>query len=118
MASSAVEDTDRLGDVDRPLCMTLEAAISEMLPQTAGNEAENSMTHYVIRVAGQLSDDLLTAFPLLVATTEVTTVLQGRLPDQAALTGVIDRLDELGINILAVVTLPEAAAAERPWPRR
>ena len=66
------------------------------------------MTHYVIRVSGKLSDDLLTAFPLLTASTEpVTTVLQGRLPDQSALTAVFDRLDELGIDILELTTLPE-----------
>ena len=68
------------------------------------------MTHYMIRVAGQLSDDLLTAFPLLMATTEVTTVLQGRLPDQAALTAVIDRLDELGIGIVSLTTVPQVIA--------
>jgi hypothetical protein len=77
------------------------------------------MTHYVIRVAGQLSDDLLTAFPLLVAATEpVTTVLQGRLPDQSALTAVIDRLDELGIDIIGLTALPEATTTGRPSRRR
>lgn len=66
------------------------------------------MTHYVIRVAGELSDDLLTAFPRLAATTvPVSTVLQGHLPDQAALTAVFDRLDELGIDIIEMTTLPE-----------
>ena len=51
------------------------------------------MTHYVIRVAGQLSDDLLTAFPHL-------------LPDQAALTGVLNHLDELGVEIVEVLMVP------------
>ena len=65
------------------------------------------MTHYVIRVAGHLSDDLLTAFPTLDASPQpVTTVLHGQLPDQAALTGVLDRLDELGIEIVELVQLP------------
>ena len=77
------------------------------------------MTHYVIRVAGRLSDDLLTAFPLLTASTQpVTTVLQGHLPDQSALTAVIERLDELGIDIMDMSTLPEVNAemntAEKP----
>lgn len=73
------------------------------------------MAHYVIRVAGWLSDDLLTAFPLLTASAEpVTTVLQGRLPDQAALTAVLDRLDELGIDILGMAKLPDESTAE--WP--
>jgi hypothetical protein len=78
------------------------------------NEAGGGMTHYVIRVAGQLSDDLLTAFPLLMATTEpVTTVLQGRLPDQAALTAVINHLDELGIDIIGLTSLPEGTTTGR-----
>lgn len=71
------------------------------------------MTHYVIRVAGLLSDDLLIAFPRLAASTEpVTTVLQGQLPDQAALTAVLDRLDELGIDIIELNTLPEMNVLE------
>lgn len=71
------------------------------------------MTHYVIRVAGLLSDDLLIAFPRLAASTEpVTTVLQGQLPDQAALTAVLDRLDELGIDIIELNTLPEVHVLE------
>ena len=77
------------------------------------------MTHYVIRVAGELSEDLLTAFPRLAATTQpVTTVLQGQLPDQAALTAVFDRLDELGIDILDMTTLPDAASFDGQRLRR
>lgn len=73
------------------------------------------MTHYVIRVRGWLSDDLLSAFPRLVACEQpVTTVLQGHLPDQAALTAVLDRLDELGIDIIDMTKLPEAGKAEVP----
>ena len=102
----------------RPKRMTLGVAVPEMLPVQLG-EAGDGVTVYVIRVAGELSDDLLTAFPLLVATTEpVTTLLQGRLPDQAALTGVINRLDELGIDIIDLATLPEVTAATRPRRRR
>ena len=79
------------------------------------------MAQYVLRVGGALSDDLLTAFPRLVASVQpVTTVLQGDLPDQVALTSVLDRLDELGVEILEVTKvparphLPQAAAAGRP----
>ena len=69
------------------------------------------MTNYVIRVGGSLSDDLLTAFPRLLATVQpVTTVLQGELPDQTALASVLDRLDELGIDILDVTLLPSPPA--------
>jgi hypothetical protein len=77
------------------------------------------MTHYVIRVVGELSDDLLTAFPRLTASTEpVTTVLQGHLPDQAALTAVFDRLDELGIDIIEMTTLPETTSIDGRRRRR
>jgi hypothetical protein len=66
------------------------------------------VTHYVIRVTGELSDDLLTKFPnLLVNREPVQTVLHGELPDQAALTGVLDHLDELGVHILEVVQVPQ-----------
>jgi len=65
------------------------------------------VTHYVIRVTGALSEELLTAFPdLLVNREPVQTVLHGELPDQAALTGVLDHLDELGVQILEVVQVP------------
>ena len=65
------------------------------------------MTHYVIRVAGQLSDDLLTAFPHLLADEQpLQTLLHGQLPDQAALTGVLNHLDELGVEIVEVLLVP------------
>lgn len=69
------------------------------------------MAQYVVRVSGALSDDLLTAFPRLAASVQpVTTVLQGDLPDQVALTSVLDRLDELGIEILEVSKMPARPA--------
>ena len=69
------------------------------------------MTQYVIRVTGALSDDLLTAFPTLVATVQpVTTVLHGPLPDQGALAGVLDLLDELGVNIVEMMQVPNHPA--------
>ncbi|MEU7908443.1 hypothetical protein [Actinoplanes sp. NPDC049118] len=63
------------------------------------------MTNYLIRVAGHLSDELLAAFPLLSA--QPQTVLRGELPDQSALSDVLGRLDELGVQIAEVVYLPE-----------
>ena len=69
------------------------------------------MRQYVIRVSGDLSSELMTAFPSLVATVQpVATVLSGPLPDQAALIGVLDQLDELGVQIVEVVQLPGAVA--------
>jgi hypothetical protein len=65
------------------------------------------VTHYVIRVTGELPEELRTQFPdLLVSREPVQTVLHGELPDQAALTGVLDHLDELGVHILEVVKVP------------
>jgi hypothetical protein len=87
------------GTVERP-----EAAIPEVADM-----------HYVIRVAGHLSDDLLTAFPSLMATTQpVTTVLHGPLPDQAALTGVLNRLDELGVQIVEMIEVPTEPSMAMP----
>ncbi len=43
---------------------------------------------------------------LLVNREPVQTVLHGELPDQAALTGVLDHLDEMGVQILEVVQVP------------
>lgn len=66
------------------------------------------MTHYLIRVSGALSEELLSAFPnLLVERAPVQTLLHGQLPDQAALTGVLDHLDELGIQIVEVMQVPD-----------
>ena len=71
------------------------------------------MATYVVRVGGTLSDELLTAFPRLVASVQpATTVLLGDLPDQVALTSVLDRLDELGVEILEVTKMP--ATPQRP----
>jgi hypothetical protein len=70
-----------------------------------------TLAHYVIRVVGHLSDDLLTAFPLLLAENRrPETVLHGQLPDQSALTGVLAHLDELGVEIVDVSLVPELPA--------
>jgi hypothetical protein len=76
------------------------------------------MVRYVIRVDGALSPDLLTAFPQLLASSEpVSTVLEGTLPDQAALSSVLDRLDELGVTITDVARLPEPTGSSTPGRR-
>jgi hypothetical protein len=69
------------------------------------------MDRYVIRIDGQLPDDALEGFETLsVAPRAVQTVLYGDLPDQAALTGILDHLDELGVTIVGVVKVPEEGA--------
>jgi hypothetical protein len=65
------------------------------------------MGEYVIRVKGKLSPQLTDAFPSLIAETEpAQTVLHGHLDDQAALAGILNHLDMLGIDILEVMQVP------------
>ncbi len=72
------------------------------------------MDHYVIWVDGPLPDDALEGFESLSVTTQaVQTVLQGHLPDQAALAGILDHLDELGIVIAEVVKVPTTDTEQR-----
>jgi hypothetical protein len=64
---------------------------------------------YEIRIKGRLSDSLLAAFEGLTATVEpVETVLHGPVRDQAALYGVLDRIQSLGLELVEVRRLPEA----------
>jgi hypothetical protein len=58
---------------------------------------------YEIRVRGRLGETLLSAFPGLHAEVRAgETVLTGELPDQAALYGVLARLEALGLELLGV----------------
>ena len=59
--------------------------------------------HYEITVGGQLSARLEEAFDGLTATpSPVGTVLSGELADQAALYGVLERIESLGLELLEV----------------
>jgi hypothetical protein len=65
------------------------------------------MGHYVIRVKGHLSRALTDAFPTLAADpAPPQTTLHGYLDDQAALAGVLNQLDMLGVDILEVLQVP------------
>ena len=60
--------------------------------------------HYQVRVRGRLSKTLLGAFPELRAQVRGSeTLLAGQLPDQAALFGVLDRVEALGLELLEVL---------------
>ena len=60
-------------------------------------------THYQITVRGRLSDTLVTAFGGMSATPSAAgTVLCGEIADQAALYGVLDRIESLGLELIAV----------------
>jgi hypothetical protein len=62
---------------------------------------------YEIRVRGHLGPKMLRAFPALAAQTRGRdTLLTGRLPDQAAVYGVLAGLEALGLELLEFRRLP------------
>ena len=64
---------------------------------------------YEIRIKGRLSDSLMAAFEGMRASVEpVETVLHGPVQDQAALYGLLDRVQALGLELVEVRRLPEA----------
>jgi len=74
-------------------------------------------THYEITVRGRLSDTLIAAFGGLTAESSATeTVLSGEIADQAALYGVLERIESLGLELLDVRRTCRAPAggAESP----
>jgi hypothetical protein len=59
--------------------------------------------YYEIRVSGLVPPEALVDFERLTATVEpVETVLHGPLADQAALTGLLQRLELLGVQVVEV----------------
>jgi hypothetical protein len=68
--------------------------------------------HYIIRVEGELPTDVLRHFADLTVTAgSVQTVLHGDLPDQSSLAGILDYLDEIGVEIVEVLKVPPDATA-------
>jgi hypothetical protein len=68
---------------------------------------------YEIRVRGLLGETLQGAFPALRARAYGTeTVLAGALPDQAALFGVLGRIEALGLELLE---LRRTGCADPSW---
>ncbi len=75
--------------------------------------------YYEIRVSGVLPPEALLDFDLLTASVEpVETVVHGQLQDQAALHGLLARLQTFGVEVLEVRRLhgqqPGRPAAEQP----
>jgi hypothetical protein len=72
-------------------------------------------THYEITVRGRLGDTLIGAFDGLTAVPgSVSTVLRGEIVDQAALYGVLERIESLGLELLGVrrgASKPQAAGS-------
>jgi hypothetical protein len=63
---------------------------------------------YEIRVRGHLGTKMLRAFPALRAQAQgADTLLTGHLQDQAAVYGVIARIEALGLDLLELRRLPQ-----------
>jgi hypothetical protein len=66
-------------------------------------DQQSKASRYEIHVGGHLGERLLGAFPELHARRLGSgTVLAGDLPDQAALHGVLSRIESLGLELLEV----------------
>ena len=64
---------------------------------------------YEIRVRGRLSDSLVAAFEGMRTSVEpVETVIHGPVQDQAALYGLLDQIQALGLELLEVRRLPNS----------
>jgi hypothetical protein len=73
---------------------------------------------YEIRVRGYLGATLLRAFPTLHAETrDGDTLLRGAVAGQAALHGVLARVEALGLELLELRRLPPAAEDRPESPR-
>lgn len=74
-------------------------------------------SRYDIRVRGLLSDTLVNAFPELRPRYRGgVTVLEGELPDQAALHGVLARIEALGLELLEVRRVARRPIVPRSHP--
>jgi hypothetical protein len=74
----------------------------------AGHSPDDVAAHYQIRVRGSLDPHWSNWFGELAISQERdgSTLLVGVLADQAALYGVISRMRDLGLTLLAVARLP------------
>lgn len=75
---------------------------------------------YAIRVQGRLQPRWATWFTglSLIAHDDGTTTLQGPLPDQAALHGVLAGLRDLGIPLISVNSPEPTTSHSEPTPRK
>ena len=74
---------------------------------------------YEIRIRGRVGAELTAAFEGLQADVKpVETVLHGEIVDQAALHGVLDRVQALGLELIEVRRLPDADSEPLELPSR
>jgi hypothetical protein len=78
------------------------------VPPTMGRGGdEMAARSYEIRIEGRVGEALQAAFEgLTVSINPVETVLHGELLDQAALHGLLTRIQELGLEVVEVRRLP------------
>jgi hypothetical protein len=70
---------------------------------------------YEIHIRGRVGEELTSAFEGLQADVKpVETVLHGEIVDQAALHGVLDRVQALGLELIEVRRLPDVDSAPEP----
>jgi hypothetical protein len=82
--------------------------------QAPADAARNEPTtrRYEIRIKGRVSEETAFAFDgLALDVRPVETVLHGEITDQAALHGLLDRVADLGLELIEVRRLPEAPEA-------
>ena len=78
---------------------------------------EPTTRRYEIRIKGRVSEETAFAFDgLALDVRPVETVLHGEITDQAALHGLLDRVADLGLELIEVRRLPEAPPDSPPAP--
>jgi hypothetical protein len=103
-----MREHDRIGGLRFPQHLTAAAAQDK----DSMNTSDWASTYYRIRIHGHLDTAWSDWFDRLVVTQEDdgTTTLAGPLADQAALYGVISRLRDLGVTLLAIERLASNGA--------
>ena len=77
----------------------------------AGQAAPQAPQRYEIRVRGHLGATMQRAFPALKAQIQDgDTLLQGAIPDQSALHGILSQIEALGLELLELRRLPHSPA--------
>jgi hypothetical protein len=81
------------------------------LPREPGFPLRRATARYEIRIKGGLGADASSVFePLTVEPRGHETVLHGEIADQAALHGILDRIQDLGLQLIEVRRLPNDSA--------
>jgi hypothetical protein len=87
------------------------------MPETSNSSSLPNETFYEIRVEGQLSAEWSTWFDGLFVEQEThsenglnLTVISGLLPDQPALQGILNKICDLNLKLISVLTIPKGPA--------